>query len=145
MKPTVDLTEDRMFPDAKVPRAPKWLLGDSNEWDSTFRIVTFSFRIPWETNELKYVTCDEDFTDWRFQISGSAKEYRQREEWRRADSIDYCDRCGRRIRTPWRWDRTLCDDCSRQLTIEVKGHTVPWESDSFWSGNNLLTIRGIWA
>lgn len=145
MKPTVDLTADRMFPDSRVPRAPKWLLDGSDDWDSTFRILTFSFRIPWEVDELKYVCCDEELNDWRFQLSGSAKDYRQREEWRKADSIDYCDRCGKRIRTPWRWDRTLCDDCSKQLTIEVKGHKVPWDNDSFWSDltTNITTIRGI--
>ena len=144
MKPTVDLTEDRMFPDVKISRGPGWLLGNS-EYDKTFKLLTFTFRVPWEEESLHFVTSDEELVDWRFQLSGSAKEYRQREEWRRADSIDYCDRCGKRIRTPWRWDRTLCDSCSKQLEIEVKSHKVPWESDSFWSGNSLLTIRGVWS
>lgn len=144
MKPTVDLTADRMFPDSKVPRAPKWLLSGSDDWNSTFKILTFSFRIPWETDELKYISCDEELNDWRFQVSGSAKEYRQREEWRRADSFDYCDRCGKRIVTPWRWDRSLCEECNVALYRDLHYKKTPWESESFWEANNsLLTIRGV--
>ena len=144
MKPTVDLTEDRMFPDVKISRGPSWLLGNS-EYDKTFKLITFTFRVPWEQDSLQFVTCDEDLTDWRFQISGSAKEYRQREEWRKADSFDYCDRCGKKIVTPWRWDRSLCEECNVALYRDLHYKKTPWESESFWSGNSILTIRGVWS
>lgn len=111
MKPTVDLTEDRMFPDIKVSRGPSWLIGDTKH----------------------FITSDEEFVDWRFQISGSAEEYRRREEWRKADSLDYCDRCGKRIVTPWRWDRSLCEECNVALYNDLYYKKVPWDSDSFWS------------
>lgn len=144
MKPTVDLTEDRMFPDAKISRGPNWLLGNK-EYGDTLKLVTFTFRVPWETETMKWITSDEEFTDWRFQISGSAKEYRQREEWRKADSFDYCDRCGKRIVTPWRWDRSLCEECNVALYNDLHYKKVPWDSESFWSENNILTIRGAWS
>ncbi len=128
MKPTVDLTEDRMFPDTHASRGPSWLVGNSDK--TRVPLITFSFRMPWESDMLTSINVDDVFINWRFQLSGSAKEYRQREEWRRADSIDYCDRCGKRIRTPWRWDRTLCDDCSIQLYNDVHKGKVPWEDDN---------------
>jgi hypothetical protein len=145
MKPTVDLTEDRMFPDVKISRGPEWLLGNS-EYDKTFKLLTFTFRVPWEQELLHLVTSDEELVDWRFQISGSAEEYRQREEWRRANSFDYCDRCGKRIVTPWRWDRSLCEECNIALYRDIYYKKTPWESESFWEVNNsLLTIRGAWS
>ena len=146
MKPTADLTEDRMFPDLQASRGPAWLLGGDDEYNKTLKLVTFTFRVPWESEGLRWVTADEEFTDWRFQISGSAKEYRQREEWRRADSFDYCDRCGKRIVTPWRWDRSLCEECNIALYRDLHYKKTPWESESFEEVNNsLLTIRGAWS
>lgn len=145
MKPTVDLTEDRMFPDLQASRGPKWLLGE-DEYNKTLKLVTFTFRVPWESEGLHWITADEEFTDWRFQISGSAKEYRQREEWMKADSFDYCDRCGKRIVTPWRWDRSLCEECNIALYRALHYKKTPWESESFREVNNsLLTIRGAWS
>lgn len=130
MKPTVDLTADRMFPDVEVVRVPPWMLGKHDTSGSIVKLVTSVSRVPWEHKYLNVSISDES-TDWRFQLSGSAEEYRQREEWRKSDSIDYCDRCGNRIRTPWRYDRSLCDTCSTQLEVEVKGHKVPWEDSDF--------------
>lgn len=140
MKSTVDLTEDRLFPDIKSVRGPSWLLGDET-YKEIVMLPVFNAILPWEFSDLSFISTDSQFNDWRFQISGSAKEYRQRVEWRKADSIEYCDRCGRRIRTPWRWDRSLCDDCSIQLRIEVENHKIPWDNNSNWA---TLNGRRIW-
>lgn len=143
MKATVDLTEDRMFPDQGKKKLPDWI-PQEDSYETINKWFTKEVnRIPWEIG-LNFITCDEDFNKNHWSnIAGSAEQYRQREEWRRADSIDYCDRCGCRIRTPWRWDRSLCDECSVQLTIEVKNHKIPWEEE--WENiNTRARGRTLW-
>ena len=125
MKATVDLTEDRMFPDSKASRGPEWLIGPPKNEVLNHLFTIAITKLPWEI-EMSFIRCDGDFFD-PDPIIGTAKEYRLHDEWHRAESIDYCDRCGKRIRTPWRWDRTLCIDCSAQLDREVNGHKILWE------------------
>ena len=125
MKATIDLTQDRMFPDKAISRYPKDLFLSHKEI-----LPKFVFRTPVEfDNTITIISSDDGFLDWRYDISGSAKEYRKREEFMRADSIDYCDCFGSKIRTPWRCDRSLCDTCTVQLEINVHGHKVPWSDD----------------
>ena len=138
MKPTVDLTEDRMFPDIKKYRGPSWLTGNS-EYQKVITTLKFNFRVPWDVDTIEYITTDTELTDWRFEIAGSAKQYRDREEWRKAASFEYCDRCGKRIVTPWRWDRSLCEECNIALYNDLHYKKVPWEDDI----SNLNTLNGM--
>ena len=141
MKNTVDLTEDRMFPDQEHLRGPSWLVGTPESFNEVLRLLPITIFLPWEFDQLNYITSDEGFVDWRYRLDGSAKDYRQREEWHKADSDWYCDRCGKPIRTPWRLDRTLCIECARQLDIDVNSKKVPWDNNDFWSTIITTGIR----
>lgn len=142
MKPTVDLTEDRMFPDLNQKRGPNWLLNTKSEVeilsDQFTRQLTL---IPWEMKG-RIITCDADFYQQPDPLTGNPKDFRYREECQKADSFDYCDRCGQRIVTPWRWDRSLCEECNIALYTELHYKKVPWEERE----NNWATLNGeeIW-
>lgn len=144
MKATVDLTQDRMFPDEGRRKLPSWMGDDSPMAEANRLFTRIIERMPWDLNtDLRLVSSDEDLCGYKWSPLpiGSAKEYRHSLEIMKADSIEYCDRCGKRIRTPWRWDRTLCDDCSKLLEMEVTAHKIPWEDGpNFW---NSITIHNI--
>ncbi len=140
MKPTVDLTADRMFPDKGKRKLPEWM-GINSELDTlNFLFSNHISRMPFELNDdIREIDSLSELSGymWSPLPIGSAKEFRYDIEIYKADSTQWCDKCGKRIRTPWRYDYTLCDDCSIELEKQMYAHKVPWEdTDHFWSTIN---------
>lgn len=137
MKPTVDLTQDRMFPEPDRRKLPDWMTEDSL-YDQLNKIFTRQInRLPWELEiSLKRITSDNDLMPHQepLIITGSAAYYRRMDDINRSASNEYCDRCGKKIVTPWRWDSSLCEECSRLLDRECNAHKIPWEDGpNFWN------------
>mgnify|MGYP003306021812 CR=1 FL=1 len=128
MKPTVDLTADRLFHAKSKERLPSWIESEDKYFQINAWFNTELARTPWE-NSFRLLSTDADLFTESDPLVGSAANYRKNEEIEHATSTEYCDRCGAKIRTPWRYDRSLCDDCNLALYRELHGKRVPWEAE----------------
>jgi hypothetical protein len=144
MKPTVDLTTDRMFPD-KVSKLPFWIPDEKSKYNQINTWFNEAIgKLPWEIGTLNWISSDEDFLRGDDPLIGTPEDYKHREEINKASSFDYCDRCGCRIVTPWRWDRSLCEECNIRLYNDLHYKKVPWEFDNNNSDWAVLNEEVIW-
>ena len=142
MKPTVDLTSDRMFPDKAKRKLPYWISDEDSEYSKINAIFNDTInRVPWEFRIFNWIASDSDFRE-KDPLVGTPEDYRRNEEVAHANSFDYCDRCGCKIVTPWRWDRSLCEECNIAIFTDLHYKKVPWEDEeNNWA---IMDGRRIW-
>lgn len=112
MKRNVDLTKNGDFRTSNVFETANWisLLLRGNE------------RIPWTWGDYKKVESEEDFGN-KFELffTGTVESIRKKKYYRHLDSGKCCDKCGKPInRYSWFYfcNKTLCDDCDKELQKE---------------------------
>lgn len=104
MKRNVDLTENRLFSNNNISRG------------SFIRQVTNS-RFPWSLNIPK-----DDFEHQRESIIavGNKSTRAKVEFYRKMDSLDYCDCCGKRMNLkPWDVEIGVCHECNDYYLKDV--------------------------
>lgn len=105
MKRNVDLTEDRFFSNN---------ISSVNTLISSFLGEVTNSKFPWSLN-ITEVESENDLEHQRKSIIvvGNKSTRKKVEFFRQMDSLDYCDRCGKRMNLkPWGVEIGVCHKCS---------------------------------
>ena len=116
MKPNIDLTENQIF--SRI------------NFDSIVNTISIKyFRIPWNIGS--------DYSGDEYDLSHQKKslialgDRKQREEvklYRKMDSGNYCECCGKRINlTPWNKEIGLCKKCDKSMEYDFNDK-CPWRA-----------------
>lgn len=109
MKDNVDLTENQIF-SRKSP------FEDMALGVLTLRIITGS-KFPWDIGDFRQIRSDDEFDIEHQRVSlialGDKKKRAEIAEYRKMDSLDYCDCCGARMNLkPWHMEMGVCHKCN---------------------------------
>lgn len=126
MKNNVDLTENRLF--------------SRNNFfeDMALGVLTLSMltggKFPWDIGTFKQIQSDDEF-DLRHQKKslialGDKKQRAEVAEYRKMDSLDYCDCCGTRMNLkPWDIELGVCHKCNDYYEKQDKVR-CPWKKQT---------------
>ncbi len=135
MKRNVDLTEHGDFRESNVFELSQWIS----------HLFRDNKRIPWTWGNFKKIESAEDFGD-KFELfpTGAVEAIHKKKYYRYLDSGKCCDKCGKPINR-YSWfsfsNKTLCDDCDKELQKEynrdhqlnkIKDYPVT-RSSAYWT------------
>lgn len=124
MKNNVDLTENQLF----SRRSPFENMALSM---LTLSMLTGS-KFPWDIGEFKQIWSDDEFDIEHQRVSlialGDKKKRAEIAEYRKMDSVNYCDCCGARMNLkPWDREIGICRKCDSYYTSK-DNDKCPWRN-----------------
>lgn len=124
MKNNVDLTENQLFS-----------RGNFFE-DMALGVLTLSMltgrKFPWDIGEFRYIRSGDEFDIEHQRVSlitlGDKKKRAEIAEYRKMDSVNYCDCCGTRMNLkPWDREMGICRKCNDYHESKDKDK-CPWRN-----------------
>lgn len=122
MKNNVDLTENQLFSRSNF-------FQDIALGVLTLGIITGS-KFPWDLKDFRQIKSDDEFDLDHQRKSliavGDKKQRAEVAEFRKMDSLNYCDCCGARMNLkPWDREMGVCHKCNEYYEKQDK-QKIPW-------------------
>lgn len=122
MKNNVDLTENQIFSQSNF-------FQDMALGALTLAMIN-GIKFPWDLKDFRQIKSDDEFDLDHQRKSliavGDKKQRAEVAEFRKMDSLNYCDCCGARMNLkPWDSETGICRKCDEYYETQG-GQKIPW-------------------